>query len=129
MSAAEDFPDKSEAPFPGLQPECPQSATVQRLRERHAPDAPSPQRSGVKWDSVLQYSSRAKVSAAIGGRLFQISFQSHLAPEKKPGKRGCVQGFSPCARRRLMRKQAMVSVAGVPPLEVGLTYSDATVGE
>jgi hypothetical protein len=28
-----------------------------------------------------------------------------------------------------MRKQAMVSVAGVPPLEVGLTYSDATVGE
>jgi hypothetical protein len=70
----------------------------------------------------------AKVRAAIGGRLFQVSFSSLWSPERKIGKRGCVQGFSPGSRRRLMRKQGMVSVAGEPPLEVGLTYSDVTVG-
>ena len=96
-------------PFPGLQPECGPSLTVQRLRERHAPDLSLPRRSTVKRDAVLQYSNRAKVRAAIGGRLFQLSFQSHTAPDRKPGKRGRVEGFSPGARRRLMRKQGMVS--------------------
>ncbi len=52
-----------------------------------------------------------------------------MAPDRKIGKRGCVHGFSASSRRRLMRKQGMVSVAGDLPLEVGLTYSDVTVGE
>ena len=129
MSAAEDFPDKTEAPFPGLQPECGPSLTVQRLRDRHAPDLSLPRPPRAKREAVLQYSNRAKVRAAIGGRLLQISFLSHTAPERKAGKRGRVEGFSPGSRRRLMRKQGLVSVAGEPPLEVGLTYSDVTVGE
>lgn len=129
MSAVEDSPNKTEAPFPGLQPECPPSARVQRLRERHAPDWSLPSERTARRDTVLRYSSRAKVRAAISGRLFQLSFQSYSAQDRKPGKRGRVEGFSPGSRRRLMRKQGMVSVAGEPPLEVGLTYSDAIVGE
>jgi len=129
MNAVPQLTAEADAPFPGLQPACGPSQTVQRLRERHAPDVSLPRHSTVKRDTVLQYSNRAKVTAAIGGRLFQMSFRSHMERDRKMGKRGCVQGFSAGARRRLMRKQGMVSVAGDPPLEVGLTFSDATVAE
>jgi hypothetical protein len=88
-----------------------------------------PRRKVKRREPEIQYSRMARVRAAIGGRLFQVSFASLAVPERKPGKRGCVQGFSQGSRRRLMRKQACVSVAGEPPLEVGLTYSDVTVGE
>jgi hypothetical protein len=77
----------------------------------------------------LMWSSRARVRAAIGGRLLQLSFCSEERHGRHVGKRGRVCGFSPGSRRRMQRRLAEISVAVDLPAFITLTLPDSVLGD